>query len=442
MATLPRRKVLRGGLAAFAALFAPPALHGCAETRRPPGSQGTDGETGAEDVTEDAGAAAAGEDATTAGQDAVAAPEEMRLTSLLHEVGPLQAANELGMRLPEGFTARVVAKTGEEVLPGKYSWHMHPDGGACFKTDDGGWIYVSNCEMPGIGGVGALRFDAAGTLVDAYPILENTMVNCAGGPTPWGTWLSCEEVSAGRVFECDPWGEHPAVEVPSLGVFKHEAAAVDPVAGHIYLSEDEKDGCLYRYVAPGRDAERHPLLQGGRLEVAVVAGDRSVTWVEVPDPGFTGDVPTRKQVAGATVFKGGEGIWWHDGVVYLSTKHDNKIWAYDTVATTIDTIYDRSTTPDPDALYGVDNLTVTACGDVLVAEDGGEMRIVAIEPDGSLVPLMQLEGQDGSEITGPAFDPSGTRLYFSSQRGQGGFSGITYEVTGPFHKLVPVDETC
>ena len=102
----------------------------------------------------------------------------------------------------------------------------------------------------------------------------------------------------------------------------------------------------------------------------------------------------------------------------------------------------RSAAPTPDELYGVDNLTVTACGDVLVAEDGGQMRIVAVQPDGSLVPLMQLEGQDKSEITGPAFDPSGTRLYFSSQRGQGLLSGITYEITGPFHEPMAKGNSC
>jgi hypothetical protein len=70
---------------------------------------------------------------------------------------------------------------------------------------------------------------------------------------------------------------------------------------------------------------------------------------------------------------------------------------------------------------------------VLVAEDGGDMQIVAILPGGGLVPLMQIVGQTGSEITGPAFDPSGTRLYFSSQRAGGLSGGITYEITGPFH---------
>jgi uncharacterized protein len=75
---------------------------------------------------------------------------------------------------------------------------------------------------------------------------------------------------------------------------------------------------------------------------------------------------------------------------------------------------------------------------VLVAEDGGDMEIVAILPDGTPKPLLQIVGHDGSEVTGPAFDPSGTRLYFSSQRGPTGelTDGWTFEVTGPFHAWV------
>ncbi len=95
-------------------------------------------------------------------------------------------------------------------------------------------------------------------------------------------------------------------------------------------------------------------------------------------------------------------------------------------------LYDGEAISDP-PLTGVDNVTVSCCGDVLVAEDGGSMQIVAILPDASTKVLMQVTGQDSSEITGPAFDPSGTRLYFSSQRGSGD-GGITFEITGPFHE--------
>ena len=99
-------------------------------------------------------------------------------------------------------------------------------------------------------------------------------------------------------------------------------------------------------------------------------------------------------------------------------------------------LYDHSTHPNP-ILSGVDNIVFSSSGDLFVAEDGGNMQIVAIDSDGSLVPILQIMGQDESEITGPAFDPSNERLYFSSQRGKSGSAsdGVTYEVKGPFVKI-------
>jgi hypothetical protein len=405
-----RRCVLRSGLGSFAAAVAPVSLAACTSESNSDTEQGTDLSEPVRNI-----------------------PEPQALRSLIDQVGPLGEPNALGMRLPAGFSARIVARSGAPVMDaGSYIWHILPDGGATFATEDDGWIYVSNSEIPIAGGVGALRFDADGELIDAYPILTATNMNCAGGKTPWHTWLSCEEFGGGRVWECDPWGEAEGVERLALGRFRHEAATVDPVNAHVYLSEDETDGCLYRFIPDTLTELGDPDLTSGRLQVAVVGEDAVVDWRDLPDPQADGELETREQVAEATVFTGGEGIWWHDGVVYLSTKGDNRVWAYNTETGLLSTLYDRETSEEP-ILSGVDNLTVSCCGDVLVAEDGGSMQIVAILPDGSLQPLMQLVGQDGSEITGPDFDPSGTRLYFSSQRALGATQGITYEVTGPFH---------
>ena len=350
----------------------------------------------------------------------------------LANVGPLQPPDANGVMLPPGFTSRIVARSGiAPATGGAYLWPPAPDGGAVFDTGDGGWIYVSNSEIPsGGGGAGALRFDASASVIDAYPILSGTSRNCAGGRTPWGTWLSCEEVPSGLVFECDAFGLVPAAARPSLGTFSHEAVAVDPVNGHLYLTEDEPDGGLYRF----RPSSPLPDLTSGVLEIAEVtgAGAGAVAWHPIPDPAGS-PTPTRYQVAQATPFNRGEGIVYFGGAIFIATTGDDRVWRLDVAAGAISILYDPATNPNP-ILSGVDNLETSPAGDVLAAEDGGDMQIVAVTPAGRTVPICQLAGHAASEITGPAFTPDFRRLYFSSQRGTTGSpsDGMTFEIEGPF----------
>jgi uncharacterized protein len=342
--------------------------------------------------------------------------------------GALRPPDANGVMLPRGFRSRIIARSGTRVVGTSYVWHDNPDGGATFTTDDGGWVYVSNSESNAPdGGVGAIRFDSDARVVDAYRICDGTARNCAGGPTPWGTWLTCEEIDRGRVWECDPSGKKAAVARPALGVFQHESAAVDPVNERVYLTEDQPDGRFYRF-----SATRYPSLNAGALEVAEVAPDGRTTWRRVPDPSAR-TVPTRKQVAQSTRFDGGEGTWYDAGIVYFTTKGDNRVWAYDTRDDTMSVLYDASKL-ERAPLSGVDNITGSASGDLYVAEDGGNLEIVMITPDEQVAVVMRLSGpaHGGSEIAGPAFDPSGERLYFSSQRGDR--RGMTFEITGPFRK--------
>jgi len=337
--------------------------------------------------------------------------------------GSLLAANSNGIQLPPGFTSRIVATSGSTVPGTSYVWHGAPDGGACFGTADGGWVYVSNSELSsGSGGVGALRFSAAGSVVGAYRILSGTTRNCAGGPTPWGTWLSCEENGAsGKVFECDPFQASQGVVRTALGSFNHEAASVDPQSGRLYLTEDDPSGRLYRFTptTPGN-------LSTGLLEAARVSGT-NVTWVSTSSTG-----PDRQSTT--TGFNGGEGTWISGRSLFFTTKGNNRVYelALDTQQLTI--LYDAATTTNA-PLTGVDNITAhPTSADLFVAEDGGNMELCIIAwVNGvrTVSPFLRINNQSGSEITGPAFTPDGTRMYLSSQRGGSG-SGITYEITGPF----------
>ncbi len=356
------------------------------------------------------------------------APETTTRDDSLGPFGSLGEPDELGIQLPAGFTAREVARS-REVVPGTtYEWHAAPDGGACFPRPGGGWIYVSNSETlaPLGAGASALSFGTDGEVDQAYRILGGTNNNCAGGPTPWGTWLSCEENLFGQVYECDPTKPGQGRLRPTLGRFNHEAAAIDPVAGHVYLTEDAKDGRLYRF-----RPTRYPDLGSGVLEAAALDGDQ-VTWVGPLDQEFPQSLG---RPPGTTVFRGGEGCWYDSGTIYFTTKGDNRVWALQTASQTLRVIHRPERDP-AGVLRGVDNVTVSPRGDVVVGEDGGNQELVLVTPEGAVVPLLRVTGQPESELAGPAFSPDGTRLYFSSQRGPSGDrtgdGGITYEVLGPF----------
>ena len=272
-----------------------------------------------------------------------AAPKSTELLvaiARLGELGPLLPPDENGLRLPAGFRSRIVARSG--VAPSKNSevvWHRAPDGGAVFASAGGGWVYASNSELrDAAGGVRALRFDASGEVVDCYSILENTTSNCAGGATPWGTWLSCEEHEQGLVFECDPQKPGNGEARPLLGRFEHEAVAVDLANDQLYLTEDQRDGGFYRFTA----TRGLPDLSAGQLEIASVVqrgNSQIIEWLPVPDPLAT-NTATRYQVEGYQAFRGGEGIAFHDGAVYFTTKRDNRVWSYETESRELRVIYD------------------------------------------------------------------------------------------------------
>jgi secreted PhoX family phosphatase len=349
--------------------------------------------------------------------------------------GPLRAPDENGVRLPDGFRSRIVARGGEPVPGTGYEWHVASDGMAAFPREDGGFVLVSNSENFR-GGASALRFGRGGEVEDAYRILSGTTQNCSGGGTPWGTWLSCEEVEDGRVWECDPSGRRRAVPHPAMGIFKHEAAAVDERRRHVYLTEDLIDGGLYRFTPA-----HWPDLSAGLLEIASVMRGGAVKWVEVPDP-LAHRETTRRQVRGSTRFQRGEGIWLDGDTLYVSTTADHRVHAYDVQHGRIEVIYDGLASRSA-PLLRVDQLTGSRAGEVFVCEDiaTDEIDMGLITPDRRVSKFLSITGPEhhNSELTGVTFDPSGSRMFFSSQRAfpkndlEPG-PGAIYEIAGPFRR--------
>jgi secreted PhoX family phosphatase len=260
----------------------------------------------------------------------------------------------------------------------------------------------------------------------------------------------------GYVFEVDPF-DRAAIRDPrpvkALGRYSHEALAVDPATGDIYLTEDAAapNGLVYRWVPPqgvrpGRGVLRgigdtdgvlavmRCTDEGGRhvddLSRASSAGTTyAVEWVEVPDRDAR-EESVRKQFDDGRVTRAHklEGAWWGDGGAYIvssfSTSHRGQVWFYDPWRSTF-TLRLLFTGPD-DGGDGPDNISVSPHGGVIIAEDGdGTNHLVAASEDGSTFRLARSER--GSEFTGPVFSADGRVLFANVQ-----VPGTMFAITRPW----------
>jgi len=206
----------------------------------------------------------------------------------------------------------------------------------------------------------------------------------------------------------------------ALGVRMHEAAPTDPATGIVYLTEDDHDGRLYRFL-PDRWGD----LSSGALFAASVGAGGLVTWIQV-SPKW----PARGK--DTTLFDRGEGAWISHGKLYFSTTAADCVWELDLATQRIAVIYDGQGANAADALHEPDNVTVhERTGHAFVAEDADDVQLVRAGSSWAAVPFLQFAGHDGSEVTGPVFSPDGSRLYVNSQRGLDG-DGMTFEISGPF----------
>ncbi|MEU7885142.1 alkaline phosphatase PhoX [Microbispora bryophytorum] len=329
--------------------------------------------------------------------------------------------------LPQGFAGRIVARSGERA--GGVAWHAAPDGGGCFPDGDG-WIYVSNCALPLLGGVTALRFAPDGALRSGYRILSGADRCGAGVATPWHTWVSGERTPYGRVFECDPYGLRAPMPRLAMGLFAHGGVACDPDRGVVYLTEGEADGCLYRF----RPDDWGDLTTGVLEVMAGDPGEESVAWERVPIPALRDHVPLREQVKGARKFAGGGDCRYSGGLVCFVTEGDGRVWAYDAARERLTVLHRTAGGADGGPASGAGG---DAAGDACGGPGGGADGEITLVAGDRTVPFLRVTG--GWTVAGSSMSPAGDRLYFSCRPPRDARpvpAAVTVEVRGPFHDLV------
>ena len=383
------------------------------------------------------------------------------------------------LRLPEGFRYRSFSWTGDALADGVRCPAMH-DGMAVVDraAEPGHVILVRNHEGgagapfsgsaahkasdAGAGGTTNLLFDTTtGTWTRAWASLSGTQRNCAGGVTPWGSWITCEESTAPGAGWCFDVGPEHADPTPlkAMGRFSHEAIMIDPRTGAVYETEDAGvTSGFYKFVPnqPGR------LKDGGELFMLGVRGRTDidlglayalgttwpVTWVRIPDPHATErSLFAQGRTAGAAQFRRLEGAWWGDRTGYfLSTSggqvREGQVFEYDPANETLKLIYDS---PAAELCNNPDNLTVTPRGGLLLCEDGDPMaageRLVGLTLDGRTFifatnnTTLDTAYNDRvaagdyrhSELAGACYSPDGRWLFVNIQT-----PGITCAITGPW----------
>jgi secreted PhoX family phosphatase len=425
--------------------------------------------------------------------------------------GKLRPDPDRILDLPQGFSYQVISQYGKEMNDGLLVPARH-DGMAAFPGKDGSTLLVCNHEnparvqrvsafgaelerldgvdrskiydygkgaTPGTGGTTTIVYDTALRRRRRIHLsLAGTEYNCAGGPTPWGSWLSCEEIFRdpgssfeyngvvnrekrhGYVFEvrADEEGLADPVPLKDMGRFEHEAAAVNPATGIVYMTEDRYQSLWYRFLpnVPGR------LREGGKLQAMAIKDMPKfdtrnwiqrprlepgtwldTTWVDLEKPDVKeNNLRFRGRRRGATIFARGEGLCYADGEFFMTATVGGKL-RYGQVFNYRPSPAEGTPAEDENPgrlqllaestndslLHHADNLTMSPWGDLVVCEDTiGHCGLVGLQMDGTQYPIADNAYTD-SELAGVCFSPDGSTMFVNIQE-----RGLTLAITGPWDR--------
>jgi hypothetical protein len=397
--------------------------------------------------------------------------------------GPLMPDAAGILDLPRGFRYEILAKGGTGYDDGFTTYDDgqklagDADGMASFAIGGNRTVLVTNHELStgemaervplrfsgttvptynpaAAGGTSNIVLDRSNRVASIYPSIAGTHNNCAGGPTPWGTWLTCEENESdvaglphGYVFEVDPEGTKTvATPYKAMGRFKHEAAAVDPETSVVYLTEDENSGLFYKFVPNDTSMEYGSLGNGGTLyamkagdlrrlgEVKAVGTSVPVTWTMIPNPDqqrlnrtLQDDEVTRSRKL--------EGCWYGNERVYFNcadedaspeVAHHGQVWALDPAEDVLTLV---AYIPTTDPLFDApDNVTVTPWGQLILCEDGDDDQyLILCEPSTGELSPFAYNAMTTSEFAGANFSPDGKTLFVNIMG-----PSTTFAITGPW----------
>lgn len=409
------------------------------------------------------------------------------------------------LRLPEGFRYQSFGWTGDKMSDGISTPGAH-DGMGVIQDENGVLTLIRNHEASGdgghisfgsgqpydsqaYGGCTSLKFDTKSEkFIDSRVAISGTSRNCAGGVTPWGTWLTCEETVLGPsdidryqndevrkfkkdhgwIFEVSADGTRNPVPYKAMGRFVHEAVAIDRETGIVYETEDRGTSGFYRFV-PNKVGE---LAAGGTLEIAEVVGQKDlrggfangtqfpVRWHKIPNPelastpgkGKPDELGVFKQgeALGGSIFARLEGCWAGNDLIYFDATSGGaaqagQIWQYDPKAETLTLLFESPSKP---TLNMPDNLCVRPQGNLMLCEDNNygitefPQRVFHLTQDGKLSLFAEnnvwlkkkykgfMDDYRTKEWAGACFSPDGEWMFVNIQS-----PGITLAITGPWNSL-------